>query len=59
MLDVVLVGPFPEQPSLIRGGVQASVYGLARALARRRDVGRVSVIAPPLRAAPGRPSRRR
>ena len=50
MLDVVMVGPFPERPSLIRGGVQASVYGLARALSRR-SVARVSVLSLPVKAA--------
>lgn len=28
-LDIVMVIPFPEVPSIIQGGVQASGYGLS------------------------------
>ena len=42
-LDVVVVGPFPEDMALIKGGVQASVLGLAVALAKRDDAARPGV----------------
>jgi glycosyltransferase involved in cell wall biosynthesis len=46
--DVLLVGPYPDDPSLIRGGVQASVYGLARTLARRGDLRGIAVVSLPV-----------
>ena len=46
-LDVVVVGPFPEDLALIKGGVQASVLGLAVALAKRDDAA-VQVFALPV-----------
>ncbi len=47
--NVVIVGAFPEDPAFIKGGIQASVYGLSRALSRRKDVGNVKVISLPVR----------
>jgi glycosyltransferase involved in cell wall biosynthesis len=46
-LSVVLIGPYPRDPQRIRGGVQASVYGLARALSACPNVMRVTVVAVP------------
>lgn len=48
LLDIVVVGPFPEDESIIRGGVQASVYGLTIALSRRTDVRSVTVMSTPV-----------
>ena len=48
LLDVVVVGPFPEDECIIRGGVQASVYGLSLALSRRNDVRSVTVLSTPM-----------
>jgi len=48
LLDIVVVGPFPEDESFIRGGVQASVYGLSMTLARRNDVRSVTVMSTPI-----------
>ena len=53
-LDVLLVGPFPDDPSLIKGGVQASVYGLARTLLTRSDIGQVKVLSTAADAIGGR-----
>jgi glycosyltransferase involved in cell wall biosynthesis len=48
VLDIVVVGPFPEDASRIRGGVQASVFGLATTLAKRSDVRSVTVMSTPI-----------
>jgi len=48
MHNVLIVGPFPENLSLIRGGVQASVFGLARALRVRSDISNVQVMSLPV-----------
>jgi glycosyltransferase involved in cell wall biosynthesis len=50
MLDVVMIGPFPADPSVIKGGVQASVYGLSRTLQKRSDIGGVDVFSIPVKA---------
>lgn len=48
LLDIVVVGPYPEDESIIRGGVQASVYGLAVTLTQRSDVRSVIVMSTPV-----------
>jgi len=50
--NVVLVGPFPEDASIIRGGVQASVYGLVRALLHHKDIASLRVFSLPLKILP-------
>ena len=47
-LDIVVVGPFPADESIIRGGVQASVYGLSMTLAGRDDVRSLIVMSTPI-----------
>ena len=37
-MTIVQIGPYPISPDCIRGGVEASVYGLAQALARNHAV---------------------
>ncbi len=49
MTTIVMIGPFPEDPAVIKGGVQASVHGLTLALSRCRDIGAIRVIAFPVR----------
>lgn len=46
---IVIVGAFPEEVSFIKGGVQASVYGLAKSLSARKDIELVHVIALPVK----------
>lgn len=46
-LDVIQVGEFPQDPAFIKGGVEASVYGLTRALRESGAVGTVRVFALP------------
>src|ERR1017187_8159763 len=41
-----MIGAFPEDLSLIKGGVQASVYGLSRALLKLGEIRGVTVISP-------------
>jgi len=48
LLDIVVVGPFPEDEAIIRGGVQASVYGLSMTLAQRNDIRSVTVMSTPI-----------
>jgi glycosyltransferase involved in cell wall biosynthesis len=55
-IDVVMVGEFPRDPAFIKGGIQASVYGLARTLKEFDSVGEVRVFALPVdRAEPQAP----
>ena len=51
--DVVMVGPFPSDPTRIEGGVQASLFGLALSLRDRAAIRSVSVVATPMRPAKG------
>ena len=51
MPNVLIIGSFPENPALIKGGVQSSVYGLARALKTRSDTSRVKVLSLPSQGA--------
>lgn len=44
--NICIIGPFPEDVSLIKGGVQASVYGMARSLKTHGSA--VKVISLPL-----------
>ncbi len=37
-MKIVLVGPYPEDISCIKGGTESSVYGLAHELAKRHNV---------------------
>lgn len=46
--DIIMTGQFPEDSSLIKGGVQASTYGLARALAAGGN-NNIQVLALPLK----------
>ncbi len=48
--DIITVGQFPEDSALIKGGVQASTYGLSRALLTQPRIASVKVIALPLKA---------
>src|SRR6185369_7050295 len=48
MRNILMIGAFPEDPTHIQGGVQASVYGLAKTLLVSGD--KVKVIALPARA---------
>ncbi len=48
MPNVLIIGSFPENPTLVKGGVQASVYGLARALRMRNDTAKVKVLSLPV-----------
>lgn len=48
-LDVLMIGPFPSDETRIEGGVQASLYGLARHLLRRDDIASLRVFATPKR----------
>ena len=48
-LNVVMIGPFPVDETRIEGGVQASLYGLARGLAVHPAVASLRVIAVPKR----------
>lgn len=57
MIDVLMVGPFPEDVNIIKGGVQASVYGLSRALKARGDVGTVRGISLPITSGADAPLR--
>lgn len=45
--DVLMIGSFPEDRTLIQGGVQASVYGLCAAFERNMEIRRIKVFAPP------------
>ncbi len=48
--NVIMVGQFPENSALIKGGVQASTYGLARALQLQPHLARsLDVLALPLK----------
>ena len=47
--DIALIGPFPEDTSILRENAPSSVYGLARALSLRSDT-RIQVIALPIPA---------
>lgn len=49
MKNIIIVGAFPEKVTFIKGGVQASVYGLAKALAARTDIASVQVISLPVK----------
>jgi len=46
-LNILQIGNFPEKPSLMKGGVEASVYGLAKTLATTHNV---TIIALPRKA---------
>lgn len=46
-LNVVMIGPFPTDENRIEGGVQASLYGLARGLRVHPDVASLRIIAVP------------
>lgn len=48
--DVVMIGPFPSDADRIAGGVQASLYGLARELVAAPEIAGLRVV-----ATPGRP----
>lgn len=50
MTSVLVIGAFPEDISVIKGGVEASVIGLARSLRAHDDVRDVKVIALPTRS---------
>jgi len=52
--DVVMIGHFPEDPLFIKGGVQASIYGLSRALRVHPEIGRVVAISLPMDLEQGR-----
>ncbi len=57
-LNVVMIGAFPEDINVIKGGVQASVYGLSQALIQRHDeIQRVKVFALPQTAEAKHPVR--
>lgn len=47
MHSLLIIGSFPDEPSFIRGGVQASVYGLAKTLKARNDIGSIEIISLP------------
>lgn len=49
MVEIVIVGPFPDDPTRMKGGVQASVYGLARSLQESREVESVRVVGIPIK----------
>ena len=49
-LSVIMVGLFPENITIIKGGIQAATYGLARALLKRDDIVHVRVFTWPDRA---------
>ncbi len=49
--DVVMIGPFPEDIAFIKGGVQASVYGLAKALLNHKNINSVTGISTPVKSA--------
>lgn len=44
-----MLGPFPDDISLIKGGVQASVYGLAKALQGKECINSVTGISTPIK----------
>jgi len=46
-IDLIIVGDFPPSLELIRGGVQASVYGLAKTLSNSPAVKQLKVISLP------------
>lgn len=46
-VDVVIVGDFPQSLELIRGGVQASMYGLAKVLSNHSEVKSLRVVSLP------------
>src|SRR4051794_25955615 len=48
--NVIMVGPFPQDLAFIKGGVQASVYGLSQALIKREDIGSVKGLSLPIKA---------
>jgi glycosyltransferase involved in cell wall biosynthesis len=48
MDSIIQIGVYPESPALIRGGVEASTYGLANALTQFNTVEKVTVLACPL-----------
>ncbi|MEI6729922.1 MAG: glycosyltransferase family 4 protein [Pseudomonadota bacterium] len=50
MQNIIIIGAFPEDISLIKGGVQASVYGLAVSLRQRNDIENIEVISLPCKA---------
>ena len=50
MQNIIIIGAFPEDISLIKGGVQASVYGLAVSLRQRNDIENIEVISLPGKA---------
>lgn len=37
-MKVIQIGPYPTNPSIIRGGIEASVYGLAQELSKNHQV---------------------
>lgn len=55
-MNILMVGAFPEDPRFIQGGVQASVYGLAKILHTQAGMA-LEIIALPLKA--GSSSKRR
>ncbi len=54
-LDIVMIGPFPEEGSLIKNGMQTSVLGLAKALKGKDGVGSMLGISMPFKEAASRP----
>jgi glycosyltransferase involved in cell wall biosynthesis len=52
-VNVVMIGPFPDDATLIKGGVQASVYGLAKALKGKASIRSVTGISTPIKAIAG------
>lgn len=43
---VVMIGDFPQDVSLIRGGIHAAIYGLSRSLLKLEEICGVTVISP-------------
>lgn len=54
-LDIVMIGPFPEEGSLIKNGMQTSVHALAQALKGKDGVGSILGISMPFKETASRP----
>jgi glycosyltransferase involved in cell wall biosynthesis len=50
---IAMIGPYPRDAQHIAGGVEASVFGLTRALASKARVDGITVVAVPLNGDPG------
>lgn len=54
-IDIVMIGPFPEEASVVKSGMQTSVHGLAQALRGKDGVNSIMGISTPFKENSSRP----